>query len=471
MFADLNLNLDAGIGDFESADALLQSLNSFVEHSHHIWSGITNEAPYQRLVDKLKELEAIRDAHRSKRPKTSASDILSDDLSCSDEEWFDAICTVMENSDFVDRFVKDTILKRRSPAKKTRKPYENQNRTKDLWQTVWGQMLRDDSIGVVGSWQNRKFRRRFRIPYSMFLEVVEECKEHNVFGIPIRKSKIAIEFKVLSCMKILGRDLCADEIDEKLNIGESTVNKFFKMFITNYAAAMYSKYVYVPEGEELNRVEEVFRHMGFPGCIGSMDVTHIFWDKCPEKLRFLCKGKEGKPSVAFQCVVEHTRRIQHISKPFYGATNDITITYQDTYPMKLLSKQIHADRVFQTYNREGDVTYWKGAYVLTDGGYPKCAMLIDPSSKDFDFFTVMWAEWLESIRKDVECVFGMLKNRFRWLRNKVPYHDIILIWNAMRVAAIFHNRLLAYDGYDRRSAILMTMNRRWRQLQQQQQLQ
>ena len=53
-----------------------------------------------------------------------------------------------------------------------------------------------------------------------------------------------------------------------------------------------------------DKVEEIFRHMGFPGCIGSMDVTHIFWDKVPEKLRFLCKGKEGKPSVAFQAVVE-----------------------------------------------------------------------------------------------------------------------------------------------------------------------
>jgi hypothetical protein len=280
----------------------------------------------------------------------------------------------MESSDFVDRFVKDTILKRRSPTKKTRKPYENHNRTKDLWQTVWGQMLQDASLAVEGSWINRKFRRRFRLPFSMFLEVVEECKEHNVFGIAVRKSKIAIEFKLLSCLKILGRDLCADEIDENLNIGESTVNKFFKMFITNYAAAMFSKYVYVPEGEEMDRVEEVYRHMGFPGCIGSMDCTHIFWDKCPEKLRFLCKGKEGKPSVAFQCIVEHTRRIQHISKPFYGATNDITITYQDTYPMKLLSKRVHAERVFQTHNRDDDVTYWQGAYLLTDGGYPKCAM-------------------------------------------------------------------------------------------------
>ena len=310
-------------------------------------------------------------------------------------------------------------------------------------------MLADPSVAVVGSWLNRKFRRRFRVPYSMFLEIVEECKQYNVFGVQIRKSKIATEYKVLSCLKILGRDLCADELDENLNIAESTVNKFFKMFITNYANSLYSKWVYVPEGEELDAVVKVYEHMGFPGCIGSMDVTHIYWDKCPERLRFLCKGKEGKPTVAFQAVVEHTKRIQHISKPFYGATNDITITYQDTYPMKLLSKQVHADRVFQTYNRTGDVTYWKGAYLLTDGGYPKVAMLMDTSIKDFDYYTVMWAEWLESIRKDVECVFGILKQRFRWLRNKVAYHDIMLIYKAFQVAAILHNRLLLYDGYDK----------------------
>ena len=69
-----------------------------------------------------------------------------------------------------------------------------------------------------------------------------------------------------------GRDLCADEIDETLNIAESTINKFFKMFIYNYAAAMYSKYVFVHEGEDLDKVEEVYRKMGFPG----MYIFHIF---------------------------------------------------------------------------------------------------------------------------------------------------------------------------------------------------
>ena len=56
------------------------------------------------------------------------------------------------------------------------------------------------------------------------------------------------------------------------------MNKFFKLFIYNYANAMYSKWVNVPKGEDLDHCEESYR----PGCIGSMDVTHIYWDKCPE---------------------------------------------------------------------------------------------------------------------------------------------------------------------------------------------
>jgi hypothetical protein len=48
--------------------------------------------------------------------------------------------------------------------------------------------------------------------------------------------------------------------------------------------------------------------------------------------------------------------------------------------------------------------------MLTDSEYPKCGMLMDPSHRDYDHYTVMWgAEWLESI----------LKQRFRWLRNKI----------------------------------------------------
>ena len=30
--------------------------------------------------------------------------------------------------------------------------------------------------------------------------------------------------------------------------------------------------------------------------------------------------------------MRQTRKIHHIARPIYGSTNDITITYNDTYP-------------------------------------------------------------------------------------------------------------------------------------------
>ena len=42
----------------------------------------------------------------------------------------------------------------------------------------------------------------------------------------------------------------------------------------------------------------VYAKMGLPGCVGSTDVVHVKWDRCPVRLYHLCKGKEGYPSLA-----------------------------------------------------------------------------------------------------------------------------------------------------------------------------
>jgi hypothetical protein len=66
----------------------------------------------------------------------------------------------------------------------------------------------------------------------------------------------------------------------------------------------------------------------------------------------------------------------------------------------------------------------------------------------FTLWEVRWSEWVESVRKDVECFFGLIKCQWRWLRNKVEYHNAIIIEHAMRTACILHNMLLVYKEYD-----------------------
>ncbi len=64
----------------------------------------------------------------------------------------------------------------------------------------------------------------------------------------------------------------------------------------------------------MKKVMEVYARLGLPGAMGSMDCTHVNWDMCPVKLAHLCTGKSGKPTLAFEVVVDHSRRIHQCSK-------------------------------------------------------------------------------------------------------------------------------------------------------------
>ena len=305
--------------------------------------------------------------------------------------------------------------------KKTRASHNRMSQWK-LKHTIWGKVIsgiRNELLcngGVESDTKLQKeFRNRFRVPFSMFEQLVVECVDANVFG----RTQIGVEYKLLGCLRILGRGCYADDVREILGIGNETVNKMLKQFLEYYSIAYYDTYVYVPDGEEMDRVVEDYTRMGFPGCVGSMDVTHIMWKQCPSTLRHVCTGRYHCPTVAFQMVCDHTRRIHHVSRPFYGATNDITITYNDSYPRDVMFGNVHAGRIFSTYDREGGLTNWSGAYLICDGGYPKCVCFVDPALTDYEYHTVVWAEWLKSVRKDVERLFGALKQRFRWLSHAV----------------------------------------------------
>ena len=92
----------------------------------------------------------------------------------------------------------------------------------------------------------KTFRLRFRAPYySMFVDIVKECVDANVFGSGKRRAKIGVDFKVLTCLRILGRNFVCDSVVEILNTGVIIVNNVFKDFVDNYSAAYYDKYVYI----------------------------------------------------------------------------------------------------------------------------------------------------------------------------------------------------------------------------------
>ena len=55
----------------------------------------------------------------------------------------------------------------------------------DLWQSEWGRLLKSHEIANPNSWEAKKFRLRFRVPWPLFLELMRKCRKEdaNIFNL------------------------------------------------------------------------------------------------------------------------------------------------------------------------------------------------------------------------------------------------------------------------------------------------
>jgi len=323
------------------------------------------------------------------------------------------------------------------------------NKRNHFLETKWGRMLMDPTIKDASSKIGRDFRRRFRVPYPVFDQIiVPECDRLNVFEVSdLARIRLPTEFKVLICLRILGRGAYHDDIGEMAGSFKSTVHSVFQKFLRNFTPAFYAKFITWPTGEHRKKIMNVFSKIGLHGAMGSMDATHVFWGQCPENLHNLCIGKEKKPTLAWNCVVDHAYGIHHVSDCIYGATNDMTLARNDSYPMKFSNGGFEQIR-FEIFISPGVVQVCYGGYLITDGGYLKQNCFICPMANRVDRQAVIFSEFMESTRKDVECTFGQLKNRFRILKKPIEMKNVLDINLLFKACCVLHNMILIYDHRD-----------------------
>ena len=88
------------------------------------------------------------------------------------------------------------------------------------------------------------------------------------------------------------------------------------------------------------------------------------------------------------------------------------------------------------------------AYYLTDGIYPKWATFIQSIPIPQGPKASLFALYQESVRKDVECAFGVLQSRFAIVKNPALIWDKVKIGKIMRACIILHN-MIVEDERDR----------------------
>jgi hypothetical protein len=300
------------------------------------------------------------------------------------------------------------------------------------------------------SYAGKRFRRRFRVPYSIFLEIVAEYKEHvtTLAGRPW-KGFYDLRLLVLGALRVLGSGVPFDLIQELNEISEETNRVFFHKFIA-WGRGESSKWVFMPRNsDELSHVINIYKDIGWPGAMGSADGVHFYWDKCPAGLANACTGKEKLPTLAFQFIVSHSKWIMSVTNAHMGTDNDKTICRYDSAIQAVRDGQ-YSKLHFELYTGEGDTTtIEKGLYLIVDGGYHRWDCLVCPYKIQIaGSSSEIWSSALESIRKDVECTFGILKVRFLILKYPLKFHDMESIEDIVHTCAMLHNRLMKYDDRD-----------------------
>ena len=118
--------------------------------------------------------------------------------------------------------------------------------------------------------------------------------------------------------------------------------------------------------------------------------------------------------------------------------------------MGICESTILRDNTFELLSRDGEgyirkVTY-SGVYVLVDNRYLDWSCTVPPMMMTNKISEIWWSKWVESMRKDVECTFGILKGRFRILKMGIRMDGINVVDNVWFTCCALHNWLLDIDG-------------------------
>ena len=190
-----------------------------------------------------------------------------------------------------------------------------------------------------------------------------------------------------------------------------------------------------------------YARKGLHGAFGSMDATHIASKRIPHGLKQQNTGyKLSHPGRAYNMTVNNSSRILH-STSGPARWNDKALIVHDALFQRVKSHDLGGDVVFELFYFDADAKkvckqQYCGVYLLVDNGYHDYSCTIPPFKDVAMADQHAWSEWVESTRKDVECVFGSLKARFLILTSPIRYHGVGVVDRIWKTCCAMHNMIL-----------------------------
>jgi hypothetical protein len=268
----------------------------------------------------------------------------------------------------------------------------------------------------------------------------------------VGKAASPIELMVLGALRYLGRGWTFDDLEESTAITEETHREFFHVLIEWGQTFLFDRYVVFPaNAEEAETHMHEMKLAGFDGAVGSTEATHIGMEWCSYRVTNIHSGaKLPMPSRTYNMTVNHRRQILSTTRGRPARWNDKTLVLFDEFATYMYEGYVLSEVEFDLfeYDEDGKIksVRYKGVWLMVDNGYLRWPTTVPPFKEPITFEGMRFSLWLESVRKDVECTFGILKGRFRLLKTGVRVHGVEATDKIWLTCCALHNFLLKADG-------------------------
>ena len=245
--------------------------------------------------------------------------------------------------------------RRRSRKKRgTNRVFCRENIKKSCWYRYFTRpgLTREITHELSSSDRYGEFRHWFRMPLTKVEELTNILIDREYINTPRSHRRRVVfrersELLVMSALYLLGTGAAFHSCKPLCGISTSEVQKFFYMFI-EALVDMKDEYIYLPRNfAELKSVIRDYNAAGLPGCVGSMDVVHVKWSNCPSGDHNRAKGKEGYPTLGFQCITDFNWRVMAIYGPQFGSQNDKDIVKHDVNVCAIRKKHLFTNTTWQ----------------------------------------------------------------------------------------------------------------------------
>ena len=264
-----------------------------------------------------------------------------------------------------------------------------------------------------------------------------------------------IELLLLGSLRCLGRGWTLDDLEESTGVDKETHRQFLHKFLNCGSGTLHQRWVRLPLLEDLEDNGHEYTMAGFHGAVGSMDGTHVIqWCVSHSQQNNHLGFKDKHTTRTYNLTCNHRRRTLCTTTGHPGTCNDKMLVRFDEIIMAVRKGKLCQENAFELYDQKQDGTVYEvkhqGAWFICDNGYLNWGIAVPPFKNSTDYREIRFSEWLESMRKDVECCFGILKGRWRILKTGIRLHGVEAGDKVWMTCCALHNWLLEVDGLDKK---------------------